>query len=280
MPNSCSAYHSNLLKQAIYMGTPNQEIKFPELPNHGDREARLWAVGAFTTVLQGGYVKAKWTESRISSDLYDVIPAPRQQQEQTVAQRIINATPLIVSQEVAAAEHGGSQAPRQEDVAKWSGSRLTDARVIEAPARQAAQSQQTAAQIIQGSQPYIPTQRASEPYWPGSRAAQAAAAAYVPERLSAADEQASRAETAKLLEEVERLREEAGMPAGHTVEATTPAPVMVAEPEAIVTTPLQQAEQLLPADNGAYPNYKGTPVDALLEQIGYLHDNPQDQENN
>jgi hypothetical protein len=253
------------------MGTPNQVNTLPEFPSHGDRDAWRWAVGAFSGVLLGAYSGAKLTESRISSDLH-VIPAPRQQHERTVAERIINAQPLIVSPEAAAAETGGSsQSPQQrEEAAKWTGSHLTNVQFIPGPDRQP--QPQSVAERIQRAQPYIAPQPA-EPYWPGSRAARASAANYVPDKLSPADEKLSRDETERLLAEVDKYRQQVSMPVHQEAQAEVAAPVLVAVPEA-ASTPLQQVEQQLPAEgpNNDQLNFKGTPVTDLLEQIGHLHD--------
>lgn len=230
------------------MGTPNQVNQLPEFPSHGDHDARLWAVGAFSGVVLGAYSKAMWTKSRMTDVVVirNTEQQPVPQPQPTVAERIIAAKPLIVSQEVADIDAGGSQYPVPQATA-----RITQ----------------------QAPQPAVPAQRAPEPYWPGSAAARAVAEAYVPDRLSEADQQASLDATAELLSQVSQLRQEAGMPVHETVRAEAPVPVMAGAP-ALEVTPMQQVEQALPTDAPAaeMKYYKDVPVSELLEQIGYIHD--------
>lgn len=233
------------------MGTPNQEFTLPELPHHGDRDARDWSEQALSGVILRAYSNAMWTKSR----LIDVI---------------LNSRPYVPqAPEAVVVTDSEQQAPRaQSEAAKWTGSRLTNAQVIPGPNRQP----QTVAERIQQAQPLIASQQpAPKPYWEGSRAARAAAASYEPARLSPTDEEASRAEVARLLAEVDEYRERAGMPVNHHVEPEATAPVAVAEPNA-QPAPMQQVEQQLPADDTAGLNYNGKPVDTLLAEIGYLHD--------
>lgn len=228
------------------MGTPNQEFTLPELPHHGDRDARDWSEQALAGVILRAYSNAMWTKSRLT----DVI---------------LNAQPYVPqAPEAVTVTDSEQQAPRaQSEAARWTGSHLTNAQVIPGPDRQP--QPQTVAERIQQAKPFIAPQPSTEPYWNGSMAARAAAASYVPDRLSPQDEAASKAEIDRLMAEVDEYRAKAGMPVHAAIQAEAP------------VTPMQQVEAALPAEDGAYPNYNGTPVDALLEQIGYLHD---EQENN
>jgi hypothetical protein len=234
------------------MGTPNQEFTLPELPHHGDHDARIWSELALSGVILRAYTNAMWTRSR----LVDIIA---------------NSMPYVPPvPEVATVE-----TPRaQTEAARWTGSRLTDAQVIPGPDRRP--QPQTVAERIQHATPIIVPRPATGPYWSGSIAAREAAAAYVPDRLSPTDEQASRNEVERLLAEVNQYRDRAGMPVSHTVEAETVAPVVAAEP-VMQSAPMRQVEQQLPADDMSALHFNGKPVDTLLEEIGYLHD---EQESN
>lgn len=239
------------------MGTPNQESTLPELPHHGDHDARAWSEQALSGVILRAYTNAMWTKSR----LVDVI---------------VNSRPYVPPvPEVATVADVEQRTPRaQTEAARWTGSHLTDVQVIPGPDRQP--QPQTVAEHIQQATPIIAPRPATGPYWSGSIAARAAAAAYVPDRLSPTDEQASRNEVERLLAEVNEYRDRAGMPVSHPVEAETVAPVVTAEP-VMQSAPMRQVEQQLSADGTSEINFNGKPYDTLLEEIGYLHD---EQESN
>ena len=240
------------------MGTPNQEFTLPELPHHGDHDARIWSEQAFSGVILTAYTNAMLTKSRLTDVIFNSVP-------------YVPPVPEVVT----VTDNSEQPVPRaQSEAAKWTGSHLTDAQVIPGPDRQP--QPQTVAERIQQAKPIIASQSSAQPYWGGSMAARAAAAAYVPNKLSPTDEQASRDEIARLLAEVDEYRERAGMPVSHSVETETVAPLAVTEP-VMQSTPMRQVEQQLPTDNTSDLNFNGKPVDTLLAEIGYLHD---EQESN
>lgn len=230
------------------MGSPNQSFKFPEL-SRLDPDAQLWAFRALAGVELQAFSNAMLTKSRMDLEL-------RSMAQQTTRQA---SEPYWI----------GSQAIR-EQAARYVPDRLS--------AEDEALSRDETARLLAEVERYraragmpVKHEVAMEPVSSEDIAALPdEVSAYLAEQANAGTtgDNVSPEDVATLHKEVDAyLIEQAkvGVPAG-----SFPAS------ESASQTPMQYVETQLPEGN-LQSKYEGTPVDKILEQIGYLHDQAENE---
>lgn len=225
------------------MGTPDKSYKIPELSQLG-RDAEAWALQALAGVELQAYTNAKWAQSRMA----DLHVAPNIQQQ----------PPKRRSEPY----RGGSQAVRAQ-VAAYVPDTLSPEdkrRSIDETAKLLKQvgtyQKQAGMPVEHQIESAVETSTAEDQTRPTQ--------AYSPEPIS----------DAEAFNSIEENYDQTATSAPAVEMRTSDELVAATVPE--LQTPMRHVEEQLPFNN-VQPNYKGTPVSQILDEIGYIHDQAGDE---